>query len=55
MPGGTPPAGVVRIVDNRGKVLGTALHSPASQIALRVLTREPAIIDTAWFMARLNE
>jgi len=55
MPGGTPPAGPVRIVDNRGKVLGTALHSPASQIALRVLTREPATIDTAYLIAKLND
>jgi len=55
MPGGTPPAGVVRIVDNRGKVLGTALHSPASQIALRILTTGPATIDTAHFIARLKD
>ncbi|HEX7880165.1 MAG TPA: class I SAM-dependent rRNA methyltransferase [Candidatus Eisenbacteria bacterium] len=47
-------AGTVRIVDPRGKVLGTALYSPASQIALRLLTREETTIDAAWFASRFS-
>lgn len=35
------------VADNRGLLLGTALYSPASQIALRMVSRE-AIDQTAW-------
>jgi 23S rRNA (cytosine1962-C5)-methyltransferase len=36
---GDPPA-LIPVVDSRGLLLGTALYSPASQIALRLISRE---------------
>jgi 23S rRNA (cytosine1962-C5)-methyltransferase len=44
--GGAPPA-LLPVADNRGLLLGTALYSPASQIALRMVSRE-ALEDGAW-------
>jgi 23S rRNA (cytosine1962-C5)-methyltransferase len=46
---GTLPGSLVRVVDDRGKALGTALYSTASQIAIRMLSNElvsdlPALI-----------
>ena len=38
---GIPPGAVVAVVDPRGKPLGTALYSSASQIAIRLISREP--------------
>ena len=35
---GVPPGSVVTVADHRGKVLGTALYSSASQIAIRMLS-----------------
>jgi 23S rRNA (cytosine1962-C5)-methyltransferase len=43
---GEEPA-LVPVADNRGLLLGTALFSPASQIALRMVSRE-AIGETEW-------
>lgn len=44
------PAGAVRVHDTRGKPLGTALWSPASEISLRLLDRDPAArIDAEWW------
>jgi len=37
----TPRAGVVQLVDEKGKFLASALSSSSSQIALRVIAREP--------------
>jgi 23S rRNA (cytosine1962-C5)-methyltransferase len=42
----SPPA-LLPVADNRGLLLGTALYSPASQIALRMVSRE-AIDESAW-------
>jgi 23S rRNA (cytosine1962-C5)-methyltransferase len=42
-----PPPALLPFADNRGLLLGTALYSPASQIALRVVSRE-AINEAAW-------
>jgi 23S rRNA (cytosine1962-C5)-methyltransferase len=36
-----PPGAVVGVSDERGKNLGTALYSSASQIAIRMISREP--------------
>src|SRR2546423_5538794 len=36
-----PPGALVTVTDPRGKPLGTALYSSASQIAIRVISREP--------------
>ncbi|MGC9158980.1 MAG: SAM-dependent methyltransferase, partial [Terracidiphilus sp.] len=38
LPAGNPPA-LVPVADNRGLLLGTALYSPISQIALRMVAR----------------
>jgi 23S rRNA (cytosine1962-C5)-methyltransferase len=43
--GVSPP--LLQVADSRGLLLGTALYSPASQIALRLVTRE-AIDEPAW-------
>src|SRR5258708_826301 len=37
----TEAGSLVQVTDPRGKLLGTALYSGSSQIALRMLTREP--------------
>jgi 23S rRNA (cytosine1962-C5)-methyltransferase len=48
------PAGVTRVRDARGTFLGWALWSPASEISLRLLDRDPgAVIDPAWWRARI--
>jgi 23S rRNA (cytosine1962-C5)-methyltransferase len=41
-----PPA-LLPVADNRGLLLGTALYSPSSQIALRLVSRE-AIDEAGW-------
>jgi 23S rRNA (cytosine1962-C5)-methyltransferase len=38
---GVSPASLVTVVDSRGKPLGTALYSSASQIAIRLISHEP--------------
>ena len=43
---GVPPA-LMPVADNRGLLLGTALYSPASQIALRMVSRQ-AMGDEEW-------
>jgi len=43
---GEPPS-LLPVADNRGLLLGTALYSPASQIALRMVSRE-SIDRQAW-------
>jgi len=43
---GQPPA-LLPVADSRGLLLGTALYSPSSQIALRVVSRE-ALDEPAW-------
>jgi 23S rRNA (cytosine1962-C5)-methyltransferase len=46
LPAGDPPA-LLPVADSRGLLLGTALYSPTSQIALRLVSRE-AIDEAAW-------
>jgi 23S rRNA (cytosine1962-C5)-methyltransferase len=49
------PAGVVAVQDQRGKAIGSALWSPASEISLRLLDRDArAPIDAAWWRTRLR-
>ena len=38
---GVPPGALVTVADERGKLLGSALYSTASQIAVRMISREP--------------
>lgn len=47
-----PPA-LLPVADNRGLLLGTALYSPASQIALRLIAREE--IDQAGWIALFEQ
>jgi 23S rRNA (cytosine1962-C5)-methyltransferase len=46
LPGNEPPA-LLPVADSRGLLLGTALYSPQSQIALRLVSRS-AIDEPAW-------
>jgi len=48
------PGAAVRVADGRGRTLGTAHYSSASQIALRMLSREVEEIDRAFFLRRLQ-
>ena len=49
-------AGVVAVEDYRGKPIGWALWSPASEISLRMLDRDPrAVIDAAWWHTRIGQ
>ncbi|MBI3963201.1 MAG: rRNA large subunit methyltransferase I, partial [Deinococcus sp.] len=47
-------AGVVRVLNQRGKCLGRGLFSPRSQIALRLLTPEDQEIDKSFLRRRLE-
>ena len=50
----TVPAGVVRVRDDRGRWIGVALWSPASEISLRLLDRDADVqVDTTWWHDRL--
>ena len=42
-------AGLVRVADTRGKFLGQALHSPRSEIRLRLLERSERVVDATWW------
>ncbi len=49
------PAGVVRVTAHNRKPLGVALWSPASEISLRLIDRDPnATIDARWWRQRLD-
>ncbi len=43
-------AGLLAVADHRGFPLGTALWSPASQIALRMVSSDPALSQSAWLI-----
>ena len=52
-PDGGP--GTAFVTDQRGKPLGLALWSPASEISLRLLDRDPdAVIDDAWWQRSID-
>ena len=49
------PAGAVRVHDHRGKPIGVALWSPASEISLRMIERDArAELDHAWWRGRIG-
>ena len=49
------PAGAARVHDHRGKPLGLALWSPASEISLRMVDwDESARLDRDWWRARIS-
>jgi len=45
--------GLVRVQDPRGRFIGQALHSPASEIRLRLLERTDRPVDAAWWRERV--
>jgi 23S rRNA (cytosine1962-C5)-methyltransferase len=51
-PGGGP--GSVHVVDEGGSRVGTALWSPASQIALRMLSRDAVVPDASFWRERIG-
>ncbi len=52
----TAPAGPVRVHDHRGKPIGVALWSPASEISLRMVDRDArAALDHAWWTRRIGD
>ncbi|MBA2626837.1 MAG: class I SAM-dependent rRNA methyltransferase [Gemmatimonadales bacterium] len=51
--GESAEAGLVRVTDARGRFLGQALHSPRSEIRLRLLERTERPVDAAWWRERL--
>ena len=46
--------GVVPVTDARGRFLGQALHSPRSEIRLRLLERTDRPIDATWWRERIG-
>jgi 23S rRNA (cytosine1962-C5)-methyltransferase len=45
----------VKVEDNRGKQLGSALWSPKSEISLRMIERDPEVaIDGAWWRTQIE-
>jgi 23S rRNA (cytosine1962-C5)-methyltransferase len=50
---GEAPAGLVRLADERGKPLGTALWSPHSEIRVRRLAPDGVTVDAAWWREML--
>lgn len=46
---------IVRVNDERGKLLGRAFYSDKSQIAVRMLTRADVPVDRAFFAERLRQ
>jgi 23S rRNA (cytosine1962-C5)-methyltransferase len=47
-------AGLVQVHDSRGRFIGQALHSPRSEIRLRLLERSPQLIDAGWWHAQVT-
>lgn len=50
-----PPGSLVAVTDERGKFLGTAFYSSASQIAVRLLSREPVEDIESLLRMRIRE
>lgn len=46
--------GIVTVTDRRGRFLGQALYSPASEIRLRLLSRSDEPIDAAWWADKIG-
>jgi 23S rRNA (cytosine1962-C5)-methyltransferase len=51
---GAQPGAAVKVLDPRGRPIGTAHHSSASQIALRMLSRQVEEIGRDFYLARLR-
>ena len=51
VPASVPPGALVSVVDSRGIPLGTALYSDASEIALRLVSRQAGVGREAYLIA----
>lgn len=51
---GPDAPGLVRVRDRRGRFLGQALHSPSSEIRLRLLERSEAPVNRGWWEAAIG-
>ncbi len=51
----TPPGSLVTVTDERGKPLGHALYSSSSQIAIRMISREPVPDLSALIRKRISD
>jgi 23S rRNA (cytosine1962-C5)-methyltransferase len=52
---GIPPGSVVNVADSQGRRLGVALYSSSSQIALRLVSREPVVEFPALLRQRIAD
>jgi 23S rRNA (cytosine1962-C5)-methyltransferase len=52
---GASPGDVVTVTDHRGKPLGTALYSSSSQIAIRLISRDPVADFSALLRQRIAD
>lgn len=52
---GIAPGSLVRVTDQRGKALGTALYSSSSQIAIRMISSEPVRDFQALLRQRIDD
>ena len=52
---GVVPGSLVAVVDHRGKLLGRALYSSTSQIAIRLISHEPVTDFPAWLRRRIAD
>jgi 23S rRNA (cytosine1962-C5)-methyltransferase len=52
---GPEEAGLVKVQDQRGRFIGQALYSPASEIRLRLLERSDRPVDAGWWRDRMAE
>ena len=52
---GPAEPGLVAVEDSRGRFIGQALHSPRSEIRLRLLERTSRPVDEGWWRERLLE
>jgi len=52
---GAAPGSLVNVVDHRGQFLGSALYSSSSQIAIRLISREPVADFPALLRQRIGE
>jgi len=52
---GIPPGSLVSVADHRGQLLGTAFYSSASQIAIRLISREPVADFAALLRQRIAD
>src|ERR1700722_6024975 len=52
---GVPPGSLVLVTDHRGQTLGSALYSSSSQIAIRLISRDPVADLPALLRQRLAQ